>query len=76
MANKNNKYSENVAGPFYVDTQCIDCDLCRLTAPANFVRNEKAGYTYLAKQPTSPDEEVLCIKAKEECPVEAIGSDG
>ena len=28
MADKNDKHPENVTGKFYVDTQCIDCDLC------------------------------------------------
>ncbi len=35
MADVANKYPENAAGKFYVDEQCIDCDLCRETAPAN-----------------------------------------
>jgi len=71
-----NRYPENVPGKFYVDDQCIDCDLCRETAPDNFTRNEDGGYSYVYKQPTSPDEEVLCKEAMEGCPVEAIGSDG
>jgi len=32
MADVANKYAENVPGKFYVDDQCIDCDLCRETA--------------------------------------------
>ena len=40
MADVANKYAENVAGAFYVDDQCIDCDLCRETAPASFKRND------------------------------------
>ena len=36
MADIANKYSDNITGKFYVDNQCIDCDLCRETAPANF----------------------------------------
>ena len=38
MADKNDKRPESVPGKFYVDSQCIDCDLCRETAPANFTR--------------------------------------
>ena len=38
MADVANKYPQNVSGRFYVDDQCIDCDLCRETAPANFTR--------------------------------------
>ncbi|MBI4432006.1 MAG: ferredoxin [Candidatus Omnitrophica bacterium] len=76
MADKANKYPENVPGAFYVDTQCIDCDLCRQTAPNNFDRNQAGGYSYVKKQATTPEEEAQCKEAKEGCPVEAIGSDG
>lgn len=76
MANKENKYGDNITGLFYVDTQCIDCDLCRQTAPSNFDRNQNGGYSFVKKQPTTPEEEALCKEAKEGCPVEAIGDDG
>lgn len=76
MADKNSKHPGQVNGPFYVDTQCIDCDLCRQTAPANFTRNESGGFSYVFKQPENPEEEAKCKQAKEECPVEAIGDDG
>ena len=49
MADVANKYPENVAGTFYVDDQCIDCDLCRETAPASFKRNDDGGHTYVYK---------------------------
>jgi ferredoxin len=70
------KYPENVPGAFYVDDQCIDCDLCRETAPANFKRNEDGGYSYVFKQPALPEELTQCTEAMEGCPVEAIGTDG
>jgi ferredoxin len=76
MADAANKYPENVEGQFYVDDQCIDCDLCRETAPANYKRNDDGGHSYVYKQPESPEEEALCKEAMEGCPVEAIGSDG
>jgi len=76
MADAANKYPENVPGKFYVDDQCIDCDLCRETAPANFKRNDDGGHSYVYKQPETPDEEGLCKEAMEGCPVEAIGNDG
>jgi ferredoxin len=76
MADAANKYAENVPGKFYVDDQCIDCDLCRETAPANFKRNDDGGHSYVYKQPETPGEEGLCKEAMEGCPVEAIGNDG
>jgi len=76
MADKANKYPENLEGKFYVDNQCIDCDLCRETAPNNFQRNENGGYSFVAKQPEGEEEEKQCKEAMEGCPVEAIGNDG
>jgi ferredoxin len=76
MADVANKYPENTAGKYYVDNQCIDCDLCRETAPDNFKRNEDGGYSFVYKQPESPEEEARCKEAKEGCPVEAIGDNG
>jgi len=76
MADKANKYPNNVSGKYYVDNQCIDCDLCRETAPQNFTRNNDGGYSLVSKQPSSPEEEAQCKEAKEGCPVEAIGNDG
>ena len=76
MASFSNKYSDNVTGKFYVDDQCIDCDLCRETAPDNFTRNEDGGYSFVFKQPVTVDEETRCKEAMEGCPVEAIGNDG
>ena len=60
MADAANKYSENVVGKLFVDNQCIDCDLCRETAPDNFKRNDDGGYSYVYKQAESPEEEARC----------------
>ena len=76
MAELENKYPENLSGRFYVDDQCIDCDLCRETAPANFTRSDDGGHSYVYKQPGNPEEEAKCIEAMEGCPVEAIGNNG
>jgi ferredoxin len=76
MAEKNRKVPENVVGRFYVDDTCIDCDLCRETAPGNFVRMDKRKYSFVVRQPSGVAEEAACLAAMEECPVEAIGEDG
>lgn len=76
MANRDDKVPENVDGKYYVDTQCIDCNLCRDVAPGNFAHQEDAGYAYVSKQPNGDDEEGQCKEAKDSCPVEAIGDDG
>jgi len=76
MADRGDRLPENVAGKFYVDSQCIDCDVCRVTAPANFQRSEEKGYSYVYLQPATPEERAQCEEAMDCCPVEAIGSDG
>ena len=64
MADKNEKNEFNVAGKFYVDSQCIGCALCA------------SGCAFVAKQPSNADETALCTEAMESCPVQAIGDDG
>jgi ferredoxin len=76
MADKSDKVPSNVPGKYYVDHTCIDCDVCRSTAPSNFARSEENGLSYVFKQPQTPTEEEECNEALEHCPVEAIGKDG
>jgi len=76
VADPTDKLPENVSGRYYVDSQCIDCDVCRVTAPANFQRDGERGYSYVFSQPMSEPEEAQCREAMDSCPVEAIGDDG
>lgn len=75
MADKNDKVAGNIAGAWFVDSQCIDCNLCRDTAPSNFKQNEDGGFSFVYKQPETDEERAQCQEALEGCPVEAIGSD-
>ena len=76
MADIEYKYKDNVEGRYFVDEECIDCDLCRENAPASFTRNDDVGYSYVFKQPENEEQEELCTEAMEACPVEAIGDFG
>ena len=76
MADRAQRVPENVPGRYYGDRRCIDCDLCRETAPGNFTRRDDEGYSYVLRQPAGGPEEAACLAALEECPVEAIGLDG
>jgi len=76
MANKDDRLPDNAAGKWYVDSSCIDCDVCRTTAPNNFKANEDEGYSFVFKQPETAEEQGQCDEAKASCPVEAIGDDG
>ena len=76
MAFLHDKLPGNVPGRFYIDRECIDCDVCRDTSPANFARNDDNGYSVVSKQPGTAEEMALCREAFNACPVEAIGDDG
>jgi ferredoxin len=76
MSDAKDRLLENVPGAWYVDSQCIDCDVCRVTAPGNFQRNEDKGYSFVFRQPEGAEEDAQCQEAMDSCPVEAIGKDG
>ena len=67
---------ENVPGRYSVNTECIDCDLCRQAAPANFTREKTKAYSYVCRQPANRNEEQQCEEALKTCPVNAISKDG
>jgi ferredoxin len=75
MADKENKWSQNIDGKYYVDDQCIACDACVMEAPDFFEMNDDDGHAYVKKQPSNPQEEEDCENALAACPVEAIGRD-
>ena len=75
VADKSEKTEFNVAGKFYVDSQCIGCALCNSTAEGFFQMSD-SGCAYVAKQPESDADTALCTEAMESCPVQAIGDDG
>ncbi len=76
MANKNDRLPDNVAGAYYVDSTCIDCDLCRTTAPQFFRRNDEIGFSTVYRQPSTPEEIANAEEARLGCPTESIGKDG
>ncbi|EDY22093.1 putative ferredoxin [Chthoniobacter flavus Ellin428] len=76
MADPTHTAPENVPGPYYVDDTCTDCDLCRSTAAEFFTRQNAGGYTYVHRQPQTPEEIALAEDARLACPTESIGNDG
>src|SRR6266446_8154614 len=76
MAERNERLPQNVVGPYYVDSTCIDCAMCRSTAPDSFRRDEEIGMTIVYRQPVTPEEQALAEEAKQGCPTESIGNDG
>ena len=76
MADLQSKYIDNIDGRYYVDQECIDCDLCREVAPTIYKRNDEGGHSFVVKQPDGQVEEDMAKEALDGCPVEAIGDDG
>ena len=76
MANTTERLPQNIAGRYYVDASCIDCDLCRSTAPDFFTRDDDTGFSIVHRQPITPEELALAEEAREGCPTESIGNDG
>jgi len=75
MADKSLRYEENVAGKWYVDSECTGCELCTDHAPENFEMSDDGGHSMVIKQPESAEEIENMEAAMEECPVESIGND-
>ena len=76
MATTSERLPQNSVGRYYVDSSCIDCDLCRTTASAFFIRDDEIGFSIVHRQPVTPEELALAEEAREGCPTEAIGNDG
>lgn len=72
MADKRQKWQENVAGKYFVDERCIASKYCVSVAPENF-RMHESGHAYVFKQPITPEQEEQCRQAMAGCPVDAIG---
>lgn len=76
MANKNDKWHDNVPGKFYVDKDCVVCNICYDVAPAHFKMSEDGDHLFVSKQPTSDAELQTVVKAMDGCPMGAVGDDG
>ncbi|MDQ3281385.1 MAG: MBL fold metallo-hydrolase [Acidobacteriota bacterium] len=72
MANPALRLPTNTAGDFFVDSTCIDCDACRIFAPAIF--HDAGGQSAVAKQPENEAELLSAQKALISCPTSSIGS--
>lgn len=74
MAAVTQRLPENVAGDFYVDATCIDCDACRQIAPATFHDHGEQSSVY--RQPETDDEKHRALMALVACPTASIGTLG
>jgi glyoxylase-like metal-dependent hydrolase (beta-lactamase superfamily II)/ferredoxin len=72
MANIARRLEENVAGDFYVDSTCIDCDACRQIAPTVFRDHGDQSSVY--HQPESEAETRRALMSLVACPTGSIGT--
>ena len=72
MASFQQRRPANVAGDFFVDATCIDCDTCRWLAPATFA--ESQGQSAVYRQPETEAQRHRALMAVLACPVAAIGA--
>jgi glyoxylase-like metal-dependent hydrolase (beta-lactamase superfamily II)/ferredoxin len=72
MASISKRLPENVAGDFYVDASCIDCDACRQIAPASFRDHGDQSSVY--HQPETDEEIKRALMALVACPTASIGT--
>lgn len=66
------KLAGNVDGDFFVDSTCIDCDLCRQIASGTFTSAGDQSIVY--HQPETPVQEFAALKALVTCPTASIGT--
>ncbi len=76
MPDPTHKNPLNVPGSYYNDLNCIDCDLCHGIAPDTFRRDDDEGMYFVWRQPVTPEEIAKAEKARDTCPMEAIGREG
>lgn len=74
MADPRKKLPANVAGEFFVDSTCINCDTCRQLAPESFA--EEDGYSCVSSQPRGDNAVRLATRALLACPTGSIGTTG
>ena len=72
MAQLKQRRPENIAGDFFVDTTCIDCDTCRWMAPAVF--NRAGEMSAVHHQPADPQQRLQALEALLSCPTASIGT--
>lgn len=76
MANIQARWEDNAPGKYYVDQNCIICNICMELAPRNFAESAAGDHHVVCKQPDSMEEEEQIREAMEQCPVDAVGDDG
>jgi glyoxylase-like metal-dependent hydrolase (beta-lactamase superfamily II)/ferredoxin len=73
MADSKKRLDTNVAGNFFVDATCINCDTCRQLAPRSF--EEVGEFSAVTTQPEGSELIHQAYQALLACPVGSIGTE-
>jgi glyoxylase-like metal-dependent hydrolase (beta-lactamase superfamily II)/ferredoxin len=73
MADQKKRLDSNVAGNFFVDATCINCDTCRQLAPDSF--EEIGEFSAVVRQPGGEEQSRRAYQALLACPVGSIGTE-
>jgi glyoxylase-like metal-dependent hydrolase (beta-lactamase superfamily II)/ferredoxin len=73
MADQKKRLDSNIAGNFYVDATCINCDTCRQLAPMSF--EEVGDFSAVTSQPADQGPLHQAYQALLSCPVGSIGTE-
>lgn len=72
MANVADRLPANADGDLYVDSTCIDCATCREMLPSVYAEGE--GFSFVHRQPETPEEAHRALMALVACPTGSIGT--
>jgi glyoxylase-like metal-dependent hydrolase (beta-lactamase superfamily II)/ferredoxin len=72
MARLLDRLPQNADGEFFVDATCIDCATCREILPTVYAQGD--GFSFVNRQPESPEETHRALMALVACPTASIGA--
>ena len=67
---------QNVPGKYYTTDECDGCAYCASVAPENFEFDKSTNTYFVGKQPVDAEEEEFILEAKDDCPLDAIRTNG
>jgi glyoxylase-like metal-dependent hydrolase (beta-lactamase superfamily II) len=73
VARLEDRHPAGVAGDWFVDSRCIDCDAAREVAPGLIARNAGDGVSVFTRQPETPSEIEMAWRAVMVCPTRSVG---
>ena len=76
MARQVKRSPANAPGRYFTTVECDGCAYCASVAPDNFDYDKDTNSYFVTRQPRNRTEEELVIEALEDCPLDAIATNG